>query len=495
MYTSEIGLENFKRFSDVKINLSSKITLLLGPNSSGKSSVMKSLLGLKQTASPANEHEVFSAQGEYVDLGVYRDYVLDHDIGKKIKIGLKVLQNPNPYTKKAPRLLHVIFCYGYDFATEQARLLEILVHEATDSSPPLLHLVKKKTRDSFLLTMSKEFAKEAIVEIFGSNSTDAKKYEKFSSKWVKGMSVVAGDRYQFSIDNTIKNAAKSKNFFEIYPISVLSGLVDSVLRGLDRDFFYLGPLRRSPSRSYSRTAHLLSVGPSGEHTPSVLANLKSRAAKERSKERPHSKRMTQLTNWVESIFPGCRIDAKTVEELVKLEIERDGGAREVISDVGFGFSQVLPILVQAAVMPEETTLLIEQPELHLHPRAQTKLAEVIAEASNSGRRFLIETHSEHFVRGLQLAVSNKSAKKSAVHFRLSAEDIRFIYVPKYPQKPLEIGLDQWGEFTRPWPTGFFDEGYVSALKLMQNKIASEEKRGVENQTPTGSIKTEASAAK
>lgn len=474
MYTTEIDLENFKRFSDTKINLSSNITLLLGPNSSGKSSVIKSLLGLKQTASPANEHEVFSAQGEYVDLGVYRDYVLDHDIGKKIKIGLKVLQYLNPFGNQILRSLHIVFCFGYDFATQQARLFEILVHETADRKQPILHLVKKKTRETFLLSMSEDFAKETIKDIFGTKQVDDA--GKFVSAWTKGVSVIAGDRYQFSAETTAKKTAESKDFFQNFPITILSRLVDSVLRGLDRDFFYVGPLRRSPSRSYSRTAHLLSVGPSGEHTPSVLANLKARAGKERSKERPQSKRLTQLTKWVESIFPGCRIDAKTVEELVKLEIERDGGSREVISDVGFGFSQVLPILVQAAVMPEETTLLIEQPELHLHPRAQTKLAEVIAEASNNGRRFLIETHSEHFVRGLQLAVSNKAAKKSAVHFRLSPDDVRFIYVPKFPQKPLEIALDEWGEFTKPWPTGFFDEGYTSALKLIQNKLMAEERR-------------------
>lgn len=493
MYTTEIGLENFKRFSDTKIDLSSNITLLLGPNSSGKSSVMKALLGLKQTASPANEHEVFSAQGEYVDLGVYRDYVLDHDIGKKMKIGLKVLQDLNPFGRATPRSLHIVFCFGYDFATEQARLFEILVHDTTDTKVPLLRLIKKKTRESFLLSMSEEFAKQTVKDIFGPKNEED--HSKFVSAWTKGVSVIVGDRYQFTVEAKPKQTTDSKDFFVTFPITILSRLVESVLRGLDRDFFYLGPLRRSPARSYSRTAHLLSVGPSGEHTPSVLANLKSRAGKERSKVRPQSKRLDQLTNWVANIFPGCRIDAKTVEELVKLEIERDGGEREVISDVGFGFSQVLPILVQAAVMPEETTLLIEQPELHLHPRAQTKLAEVIAEASNNGRRFLIETHSEHFVRGLQLAVSNKAAKKAAMHSRLGPNDVRFIYVPKFPQKPLEIALDEWGEFTSAWPTGFFDEGYVSALKLLQNKMATEERRGAENQKRIASANNAEDAVK
>lgn len=448
--------------------MSSKVTLLLGPNSSGKSSVIKALLGLKQTASPSNENEVFSAQGEYVDLGVYKDYVTDHDIKKKIKVALKLRESLDPFGRRTEQDLQIEFCFGHDFATEQARLFEIVVRDQSENGATLINLTKKQTRDSFLLTISDSLGMQLVSEIFGSKGSS--QAEALLTLWTNGVSVLAGDRYQFSLEaNKVRDDTDS-GFFKNLPVSLLTRLVSSVLRGLDRDFFYTGPLRRSPSRSYGRTAHLLSVGPAGEHTPSVLANLKSRAAKERSKERPQSKRLEQLNKWVEAIFPGCHIESKAVEELVKLEIVRADGGREVISDVGFGISQVLPILVQAAVMPSHTTLLIEQPELHLHPSAQTKLAEVITDASNSGRRFLIETHSEHFVRGLQLAVSNNAAKKGLLVNRLQSADITFIYVPRSPAAPHELSLDEWGEFSDPWPSGFFDEGYLAAMKLLQNKI-------------------------
>lgn len=474
MYTTELGLTNFKRFTEQPIDLSSKITLLLGPNSSGKSSVIKALLGLKQTAAPSNENEVFSAQGEYVDLGVYKDYVIDHDITKKIKISLKIKETLNPFGRNKSQDLQVEFCFGHDFATEQARLLEIYVRDQGHDAGPLISFVKKKTRDSFLLTMSDSFSGQLISELFSPD--DHPRKSKLVASWKKGVSVVAGDRYQFNLETRAKTPDSDKDFFQNLPITVLTRLINSILRGLDRDFFYTGPLRRSPSRSYGRTAHLLSVGPAGEHTPSVLANLKSRASKERSKERPQSRRLEQLNRWVDSIFPGCSIESKTVEELVKLEVSRAHGGREVISDVGFGISQVLPILVQAAVMPADTTLLIEQPELHLHPSAQTKLAGVIADASNSGRRFLIETHSEHFVRGLQLAVSNGAAKKGLVVNRLKPSDLTFIYVPRFPEAPHELVLDALGDFLEPWPSGFFDEGYIATMKILQNKIAAQTKK-------------------
>lgn len=472
MYTSEVSLENFKRFAKVEIDLSSNITLLLGPNSSGKSSILKALLALKQTASPANEHEVFSAQGDYVDLGVYKDYVIEHDLSKKIRIGLTTPNSPLNFSTTS-KLTRIEFCFGYDFATEQARLLEIVVCEQNGSGKPLIRLVKKQTRDSFLLTLDRSFGQQVVSSIY----KDPSKLngEKIVDSWCKGRSVRLGDRYQFTSEKTTKKGPAQPDFFTDFPISIFSNYVNTVLRGLDRDFFYVGPLRRSPSRSYARTAHLLSVGASGEHTPSVLANLKAKASKERSKERPQGRRMDQLTRWIERIFPDIKIDSKTIEELVKLEIERAGGKKEVISDVGFGFSQVLPILVQAAVMPENTTLLVEQPELHLHPSAQTRFAEVIADASNSGRRFLIETHSEHFIRGLQVAVSNGTAKKAPAHNRLKPTDLKFIYVPKSPAEPREMALDIWGDFTEPWPSGFFDEGYLSSLKILHNKMHAQTK--------------------
>ena len=483
MFTTELNLTNFKRFSSQPINMSSKVTLLLGPNSSGKSSVIKALLGLKQTASPTNENEVFSAQGEYVDLGVYKDYVADHDIKKKIRVALKIRESLNPFGRRIERDLQIEFCFGHDFATEQARLLEIFVRDQSDGGKTLISLIKKQTRNSYLLTTSDSLCNDLIGELF--DSADNPKQSALSANWTKGISVMAGDRYQFTLETTKAKVENNKDFFRNLPVALLTRLVTSVLRGLDRDFFYTGPLRRSPSRSYGRTAHLLSVGPAGEHTPSVLANLKSRAAKERSKERPQSKRLDQLNKWVDAISPGCRIESKAVEELVKFEIVRSDGGREVISDVGFGISHVLPILVQAAVMPADTTLLIEQPELHLHPSAQTKLAEVIADASNSGRRFLIETHSEHFVRGLQLAVSNGSAKRGFLANRLQPSDITFIYIPRSPAVPHELLLDTWGEFSDPWPSGFFDEGYLAAMKLLQNKIITQSKTEVES--PSGNI--------
>lgn len=121
-------------------------------------------------------------------------------------------------------------------------------------------------------------------------------------------------------------------------------------------------------------------------------------------------------------------------------------------------------------MPEGSLLIIEQPELHLHPLAQTRLANVISEAAKQGKRFIIETHSEHFIRGLQLAISENRIDKS---LGISKDNINFYYVKSEKNHIENLETNEFGEFTTEWPSGFFDESYRTMQKLIMNKLKSE----------------------
>jgi predicted ATPase len=247
-------------------------------------------------------------------------------------------------------------------------------------------------------------------------------------------------------------------------------------RYFEKQIFYLGPLRSSPSRSYIRSSHNLAVGVRGEHTPSVLANLERRLVKVTRGKSNISTSWNDFSTGVETVFPGYHVSSETHDELVKLHIASDGSKEyvsssksDVISDVGFGFSQVLPIILQASVMPEGATLLIEQPELHLHPLAQTRLAEFIANSASRKKRFVIETHSEHFVRGLQLAVSRSRVGNGS----FSSDDVAFHYITKGSECSKELRINEFGEFTDEWPSGFFDESYKAIRQIMSNKVRAE----------------------
>ncbi len=76
-----------------------------------------------------------------------------------------------------------------------------------------------------------------------------------------------------------------------------------------------------------------------------------------------------------------------------------------LADVGFGVSQILPVLTTAFLSEPEGILIFEQPEIHLHPRAQARLAELIVCFARTGRRVLIETHSDHLINRLRRIVA------------------------------------------------------------------------------------------
>lgn len=123
------------------------------------------------------------------------------------------------------------------------------------------------------------------------------------------------------------------------------------------------------------------------------------------------------------------------------------------SDVGFGVSQVLPIVVEL-LANRETVICIEQPEIHLHPKVQTELAELLIQSASSGPRknqVIVETHSEHLLLRLQRRIREGE---------LLSTDVAVIYVEQDDSGNAgaqRLRMDDAGFFIDPWPAGFFDD--------------------------------------
>jgi predicted ATPase len=131
-----------------------------------------------------------------------------------------------------------------------------------------------------------------------------------------------------------------------------------------------------------------------------------------------------------------------------------------MDEVGLGITQVLPIVSRLAVA-NDALLIFEQPELHLHPGMQTGLAKLIVHSAKTrGNRFLIETHSEHLIKAIQLEVARHTS--TGGQEGLSRDDINVLYTrrdPKHKSSTIrKIELDPFGSFTEPWPDDFFDAG-------------------------------------
>jgi len=125
------------------------------------------------------------------------------------------------------------------------------------------------------------------------------------------------------------------------------------------------------------------------------------------------------------------------------------------ADVGFGVSQVLPILVELSAR-RDTTILIEQPEIHLHPAMQSKLADIMIESideAGRGNQIIAETHSEHIMLRIQRRIRENL---------LDPELVSVIYVDHNEEgaaSAQQLRLDENGEFIDDWPHGFFAERF------------------------------------
>jgi predicted ATPase len=247
---------------------------------------------------------------------------------------------------------------------------------------------------------------------------------------------------------------------------------------LSRSVHFLGPLRVAPTSAadYSRRGSDRGVGPEGQHlayqlmmNPRVSGFQWKNPSKDRGDLSVNSEEMSftsAMSYWVKELrladsvraeeIPGVGDSIKLVVPGVKSELSPN--------DVGVGVSQALPVIGAVLLANPGDLVVLEQPELHLHPDAQLELAEFFVAAMKSGRRLLIESHSEHFLNKLRLMAA-KADEKVANEL---TEKVGFVFA----ERGIEDGLSQFRQVKltsdgsiQDWPKGFFDQGTNAAKDL------------------------------
>ncbi|MEP6174966.1 MAG: DUF3696 domain-containing protein, partial [Parasphingorhabdus sp.] len=225
----------------------------------------------------------------------------------------------------------------------------------------------------------------------------------------------------------------------------------------------LGPRLHNPSPSKDDDF----VGVNGEFTSAVLARQSDRNISteiEPISDTKHQNLLEQVSSWMDQISPSARVKAHEVKNIeaaystVSFSYEADRTPEFKPPMVGFGISYALPIIV--AILTAETgqTILIENPEAHIHPSGQSALGKLIARAAGAGVRIIVETHSDHLLNGIRIDVKNGLLSNELVglnYFRKSddgsSECIK-----------IEMGTD--GALNH-WPDGFFDQAINDLVAL------------------------------
>ena len=251
----------------------------------------------------------------------------------------------------------------------------------------------------------------------------------------------------------------------------LATLVKQIFR---HKITYMGPIRLTPKVNYDPSSGRPDVGSSGEYTAYVLHAMGGQhfflPLPDGSRE--HVSLNEAVNLWLE--FFGLARGAKTTDNGrlgIGLRLNLLSGGNEVdLTSVGVGVSQVLPVLVSCLVARKGTVLLLEQPELHLHPKLQMDLADFFIACCKSGRQIILETHSEHIVNRVRrrIAEGDDSELEKLIGI-LFAEQKDGVTQYRSPS------INKFGGLGSDWPDGFLDVGAGEMENLLGAGLAKRKK--------------------
>lgn len=250
----------------------------------------------------------------------------------------------------------------------------------------------------------------------------------------------------------------------------------------DDNFHYLQAERIGP-RAYLEMSDFQvrihkQIGTKGEYTAHFLALYKSDSICDSSsdsssdpRKHPSTESLKlgfQVEAWMGEVSPGTRIAINNNPQLdlINLQYSYDLGNQRRATNVGFGISYVLPILVAVLSSKPGTLILIENPEAHLHPKGQAKMGELLALAASCGVQIVIETHSDHVLNGIRLAVHGG---------KLKHQDVQLHFFQKDQQGQVEVispRMDRNGRIDK-WPDDFFDT-WDKILEVLLEPAVEEE---------------------
>ena len=442
---TRLAFSNFKSWPEARLTLA-PITGLFGTNSSGKTSILQFLLLLKQTKDATDRALSLELNGSFVQLGTIRDALHRHDESRSLGIELEfrlysrlVLRDPTG--KKTESIAA---------AQDITYSAEIAVHQRAPRAERLAYAL-----DGLTFSLERGRGKE----------------REFDLK------AVPEDRFRFvrtqgrpwGLPGPIKSYAfpdQARTYFQ--NAAFLADVEAAYEAEMDR-LYYLGPLRDYPQRDYLwARSRPTDVGRRGEKA--IDAILAATEAGEKLNLQAKARLLPfqeMVAHWLRALGLIHSFTVKEIKEGTNrwqaLVVTRDGGSEVLLTDVGFGVSQVLPVVTLLLYVPEGSTVLLEQPEIHLHPLAQANLADVIIYAARRRRvQVIVESHSEHLLLRLQRRIAEGT---------LPAQDVKLYFcdAPAGVSQLTELDLDLFGKI-RNWPPNFMGDAFGETAQAERARL-------------------------
>ena len=412
---TELRAQNFKSWQDTGTLQLAPLTGLFGANSSGKTSILQIPLMLKQTVerpSDWNEPLYFGDEESLVNLGNFDAVIHKHkqDVSLNISVSWKssTVADINKYIRSYNLNLEALSpSQRYQDRSEEISFSTNIVRSAMNNFYYETDLYRLNVEQPDLF------------RCYG----------------------LCGGQTQ-----TVEISSRFKEAFE----------------NLFSQILYLGPLREYPRRHYPWGGdHPKSIGQDGNKAISAL--LSGRIRRLSIDE--------QIINWLQRLDLIDSYDLQPISDIDQdyefLVKKYKGGPAVPLTDVGFGVSQVLPVLILCYYAPEGSILILEQPEAHLHPKVQTELADVLIDAvKNRNLQIILESHSEYLLSRLQRRIAEK--KIAAVDTALY-----FCEIKDGTSEIEQLNVDEYGNI-RNWPQDFF--GDVTGELIKKTKVEMQQRK-------------------
>jgi len=484
------------------------LTVFSGTNSCGKSTILKTLLLLRQSQglyeSYGTRPGTLRFTGAQVDLGNYLSLVSYNDIRKNIEILLEIqaflplyaakelldLSNLGKIYGKTRQIDYKLKC-SFVFTASKSITETDETEEITTTSPDgilenskwelsvddvilsswEIRAVKSgnNTRTTYQIIIPIDKIPRALRDLWGLGKSHQKNTTSVDID-LDGLVPSRGIRV-----GTTKDTKRSVTFRDLP--SYITYSMQSFVRTLRR-IHYIAPLRAPAKRYYLTNFDITAdLDPTGEFLPYFLGGIIEEPRVLHVPPRlvtPIRQSLSEALNgWLYYLRTGMRYFSPRKGEfeasahksaLVEIGLKGIKGISfHSLADSGFGYSQILPILVRGLMAPKGSTVIIEQPELHLNPALQVRLADFFISMIHAGKQVIVETHSEHIVNAIRVRTAND------VTGNLSS-NTKIYFIDILRNRPSIHSLDIKEDGTIPqWPHNFFGEAANLAGELLRTR--------------------------
>ena len=406
--------------------------MIFGRNNTGKSSILQSLLLLRQTLESPEYGPRLDLRGPHYEAGTYADIVHQH---------------------KAKQ--HVQMEFDLEISGVRGAVNIELEFSSDEPHPPRLSPLRIQHRTIDTLQIRRGRGRGGPYELLiGGRLKGGEKAAVFQFPLKRFFPLIGDEPPRQGRPNQKhqKSRALARRAIETFENTLMN------MRAV-------GAFRRQPDRRYEYRGRVPeTIDATGRFVVDALIEDASRRGGKRGEL------FRSVNRWLQNVGrvrlnPLRRISTSARIYEIRLR-DTDSGRWANFADVGFGIGQAFPVFVEGLRTPPGATFVVQEPEIHLHPDAQLGMADFLVSLANSGRRVIAETHSENLLLRIRLAMLGRNKPRTA---SLKASDVSIIYVTKTREgtsKVIPLEVDELAQI-KNWPKGFMEEASGERMEILK----------------------------